>query len=118
MNNKQVAEIFIEQNVLDPSQADDVLNEANLNGKTIGQAIVDGGFVDAHGFYQTIADALGTEYVDLADQEIAPEILRLIPNGLARLHGALPIGLSGNTLRVALIDPLDPRATEDLRFAL
>ena len=118
MNNKQVAEIFIEQNVLDPSQADDVLNEANLNGKTIAQAIVDGGFVDAHGFYQTIADALGTEYVDLADQEIAPEILRLIPSGLARLHGALPIGMSGNTLRVALIDPLDPRATEDLRFAL
>jgi type IV pilus assembly protein PilB len=118
MNNKQVAEIFIEQNVLDPSQADDVLNEANLNGKTIAQAIVDGGFVDAHGFYQTIAEALGTEYVNLADQEIAPEILRLIPNGLARLHGVLPIGMSDNTLRVALIDPLDPRATEDLRFAL
>jgi type IV pilus assembly protein PilB len=118
MNNKQVAEILIEQNVLDPSQADDVLNEANLNGKTIAQAIVDGGFVDAHGFYQTIADALGTEYIDLAENEIAPEILHLIPSGLARLHGALPIGMSGNTLRVALIDPLDPRAAEDLRFAL
>jgi type IV pilus assembly protein PilB len=118
MNNKQVAEIFIEQNVLDPSQADDVLNEASLNGKTIAQAIVDSGFVDAHGFYQTIAGALGTEYVDLADHEIAPETLRLIPSGLARLHCALPIGMSGNTLRVALIDPLDPRAAEDLRFAL
>jgi type IV pilus assembly protein PilB len=118
MNNKQVAEIFVEQNVLDPSQADDVLNETNLNGKTIVQAIVDGGFVDARGFYQTIADALGTEYVDLAEKEIAPEILRLIPSGLARLHCALPIRMSGNTLRVALIDPLDPRAAEDLRFAL
>jgi type IV pilus assembly protein PilB len=118
MNNKQVAEIFIEQNILEPSQADDVLNEANLNGKTIAQAIVDGGFADASGFYQTIADALGTEYVDLAEDEIAPEILRLIPGGLARLHSALPIGMSGNTLRVALIDPLDPRAAEDLRFAL
>jgi type IV pilus assembly protein PilB len=118
MNNKQVAEIFIEQNVLEPSQADDVLIEATLNGKTIAQAIMDGGFADAHGFYQTIADALGTEYVDLAESEIAPEILRLIPSGLARLHSALPIGMSGNTLRVALIDPLDSRAAEDLRFAL
>jgi type IV pilus assembly protein PilB len=118
MNNKQVAEIFIEQNILEPSQADDVLNEADLNGKSIGQAIVDGGFVDSYGFYQTIADALGTEYIDLAENEIAPEILRLIPSGLARLHGALPIGMSGNTLRVALIDPLDLRAAEDLRFAL
>jgi type IV pilus assembly protein PilB len=118
MNEKQVAELFIEQHVLQPSQAEDVLNEANLNGKTIVQAMVDSGFVDESGFYQTIAEALGTEYVDLSDVEIAPAILKLIPSGLARLHRALPIGLSGNALRVALADPLDPRAAEDLRFAL
>src|SRR6202171_1964514 len=82
------------------------------------QAMVDGGFVDETGFYHTIADALGAEYVDLGEKESPPAILRLIPSGLARLHRALPIGLSGNTLRVALADPLDPRAAEDLRFAL
>ncbi|MEY2440023.1 MAG: type pilus assembly protein PilB [Verrucomicrobiota bacterium] len=118
MNDKQVAELFIEQNVLQPSQADDVLNEASLNGKTIAQAMIDGGFVDEHGFYQTIASALGAEFVDLRQKEIAPGILKLIPSGLARLHRALPVGLSGSVLRVALVDPLDPRAAEDLRFAL
>jgi len=118
MNEKQVAELFVEQQVLQPSQAEDVLNEANLNGKTIVQAMVDSGFVDESGFYRTIAEALGAEYVDLGDKEIMPAILKLIPSGLARLHRALPIGLSGNTLRVALADPLDPRAAEDLRFAL
>jgi type IV pilus assembly protein PilB len=118
MNDKQVAELFIEQHVLQPSQAEDVLNEAQLNGKTIAQALIDGGFVDENGFYQTVANALGTEYVDLADKEIAPAVLKLIPSGLARLHRALPIGISGNTLRVALVDPLDLRAAEDLHFAL
>jgi len=118
MNNEQVAELFIEQHVLEPSQAEDVLNEASLNGKTMAQAMVDGGFVDEHGFYQTIAEALGTEYVDLSEKDIAPAVLKLIPSGLARLHRALPIGMSGNTLRVALVDPLDPRAAEDLHFAL
>jgi type IV pilus assembly protein PilB len=118
VNNKQVAELFVEQNVLQPSQVDDVLNEAELNGKTIAQAMVDSGFVDETGFYVTIAEGLGTDFVDLADKEISPEILRLIPSGLARLHRALPVGLLGNTIRVALVDPLDLRATEDLRFAL
>ena len=118
MNDKQVAELFIEQHVLQPSQADDVLNEASLNGKTIAQAMVDSGFVDEHGFYQIIADALGTEYVDLSQRDIPPDILRMIPSGLARLHRALPIAIAGNTLRLALADPLDPRAAEDLRFAL
>ena len=118
MNDKQLAEVFIEQHVLQPSQAEDVLNEAQLNGKTIAQAMIDGGFVDESGFYGTIAEALGTEYVDLSDTEISPAVLKLIPSGLARLHRALPIAMSGNTLRVALVDPLDPRAAEDLRFAL
>src|SRR5438046_9339366 len=80
--------------------------------------MVDSGFVDETCFYHTIADALGAEYVDLGDNEIRPTILKLIPSGLARLHRALPIGLSGNTLRIALADPLDPRSAEDLRFAL
>ena len=118
MNNKQVTEFFVEQQVLQPSQAEDVLTEVDLNGKSIAQAMVDGGFVDESGFYQTIADGLGTEFVDLSAGEIAPEILRLIPSGLARLHGALPVGISGNSLRVALVDPLDLHAVEDLRFAL
>ncbi len=118
MNNKQVAELFVEQHVLQPSQVEDVLNEADLNGKTIAQAMVDSGFVDEHGFYQTIAEGLGTDFINLAEREIAPEILGLIPSGLARLHGALPIEMSGNILYVALVDPLDNRAAEDLRFAL
>ena len=118
MNNKQIAEFFVEQCVLQPSQVEDVLNEADLNGKTIAQAMVDSGFVDERGFYQTIAEGLGTDFIDLAEREIAPEILGLIPSGLARLHGALPVEMSGNILHVALVDPLDHRAAADLRFAL
>ena len=94
------------------------MQEANLNGKSIEQILVDGGFVDTRGFYQVVADALGTDFLDLSEQEIPPPVLRLIPAGLARLHRALPIALSDHTLRVALVDPLDVRAAEDLRFAL
>jgi type IV pilus assembly protein PilB len=118
MNDKQVAELFVEQRVLEPSQAEDVLTEVELNGKSVAQAIIDGGYIDERGFYQTMAEALGTDYIDLTNYEIAPEVLRFVPAGMARLHGALPIDMIGNVLRVALVDPLDPRAVEDLRFAL
>jgi type IV pilus assembly protein PilB len=118
MNDKQVAELFVEQRVLEPSQAEDVLTEVELNGKSAAQAIIDGGYVDERGFYQTMAEALGTDYIDLTEYEIAPEVLRFMPAGMARLHGALPIDMIGNVLRVALADPLDPRAAEDLHFAL
>jgi len=118
MTHKQLAEFFVEQRVLEPSQAEDVLSEAELNGKTIAQAMMDGGFIDEAGFYQTIANGLVTDFIDVTERDIAPEILHLIPSGLARLHGALPIEMSGSTLRVALVDPFDLHTAEDLRFAL
>jgi type IV pilus assembly protein PilB len=118
MNAQQVVDIFVEQRVLQPSQVEDVLEEARFNGKTIEQALVDSGFVDQRAFYQVIADALGSDFVELAEDDITPEILRLIPSGLARLHRALPVAASDHTLSVALVDPFDLRAAEDLRFAL
>jgi type IV pilus assembly protein PilB len=118
VNNTQVTDLFVEQGLLDRSQVEDVLLEATENGKPIAEAIVNQGIVDEHGFYQTIAEALGTELIDVASLEIPPEILRLIPTGLARLHGALPVGLADNVIKVALADPLDAQAVEDLRFAL
>jgi len=118
MNAQQVADIFVQQRVLPPSQVEDLLEEARLNGKTIEQALVDSGFVDQRAFYQVIADALGTDFFELAEDDITPEILRLIPSGLARLHRALPVAADDHTLSVALVDPFDLRAAEDLRFAL
>src|SRR5947209_7954825 len=118
MTDKQLAEFFVEQRVLQPSQAEDVLSEVELNGKTVAQAMIDGGFIEEPNFYQTIANGLGTDFIDLTKREIDPEILRLIPSGLARLHGALPIEMSGTTLRVALVDPFDLHTAEDLRFGL
>jgi len=118
MNAKQIADLFVEQRILQPSQVDDVLQDANLNGHNIEQALIEGGFVDERGFYQVIASALGTDFFDLSEQQIPLPILQLIPGGLARLHRVLPVAVSDNTLSVALADPLDLRVAEDLRFAL
>ncbi len=118
MNSQQVLDLFVDQKVLGKAQADDVLTEAQQNGKTIAQAIIDNGFTDESGFYQTIADGIGAELVDLNEREIVPEVVKLVPGGLARLHRVLPVDIVSNTLRVAVADPLEPRTAEDLRFAL
>ncbi|HKP02046.1 MAG TPA: GspE/PulE family protein [Chthoniobacterales bacterium] len=117
MNAQQIVDLFVARHILAPSQADDVLEEANVNGKTVEQALVDGGFVDEHGYYAVIAEAFGTELYEIPE-EIAPEILRLIPAALARLHRALPVAWNDNTLSVVLADPFELRTTEDLRFTL
>ncbi|HEY0369200.1 MAG TPA: ATPase, T2SS/T4P/T4SS family, partial [Chthoniobacterales bacterium] len=117
MNNNQIAELLLEQQVFPRAQIDDVLEEANLNGKTLAQTMVDNGLVDENGFYQTIANSLGMDYVPLHG-EVPPHVVKLIPSGHARLHRALPLGAQDGSITVALVDPFDVRAAEDLRFAL
>jgi type IV pilus assembly protein PilB len=117
MNNNQIAELLVEQHVFPKEQVDDVLEEANLNGKTLAQTMADNGLLDEHGFYQTIANSLGMDYVPL-EGDIPPHVLKLIPSGLVRLHRALPLGSHDGSITVALVDPFDLRAAEDLRFAL
>ncbi|MEI6561706.1 MAG: GspE/PulE family protein [Verrucomicrobiota bacterium] len=118
MNANQVIEIFVEQKIIDRSQVDDITAEILSSGKNIVEIMVDFGFVTEDQFYQTVATYLGTEYVDLAEFEPSSEILAMVPSGLARMHGALPIGMNGNAITLALIDPLNSQVQEDLRFAL
>lgn len=118
MNTKQAIELFVERGVIQPDQVEDITQEVSSSGKTILQVLVDYQFLNEEQFYQHIADALGTDFVDLRSYEPPQDILRLVPGGLARLHGALPIGLSGDAVQVCLIDPLNSQVPEDLRFAL
>ena len=78
MTEKQLAEFFVEQRVLQPSQAEDVLSEVELNGKTVAQAMIDGGFIDEPSFYETIANGVGAEFVDLSEREMAPAWIRSV----------------------------------------
>ena len=118
MNANQVIEIFVEQRIIDRSQIDDITAELLSSGKSIVEVMVDFGFVTEDQFYQTLAAYLGTEYVDLSEFEPPLEILQLVPSGLARMHGALPVGMNGAAVTIALIDPLNSQIQEDLRFAL
>ena len=118
MNANQVIELFVEQGIIDRSQIDDINTEIASSGKDIVRTLVDFGFVTEDQFFQIIANALGTDCVDLAAFDPPLELLHSIPAGLARLHGAFPVGLGPANITVALVDPLNATVQEDLRFAL
>jgi len=118
MDSKQVTDIFVDAGWLTTEQAQTMMEETFTTEKPIERVFVENSVVSEELFCQVIADAIGTEVADLAAFEPTEQVLRLIPGGLVRLHGALPIGASENTIYVILIDPLNSQAAEDLRFAL
>ncbi len=118
MNARQTLNIFVEQGLVDPTVVDDVLQEVAATGKTLCDVLVDYQAVTEDGYYQSIANAIGAEFVNLKDFVPPVGLLKLLPAGLAQLHRAFPLGFEDNILQVALIDPLNPQTVEDLRFAI
>ena len=118
MDAAQTLEIFIERGLLAKAQAKEIAALADGGAKSIESALLESGLVDEAHFLHGLAESLGVEAQDLSAFEPDSSTLALIPSGLARLHGALPVAASGNTIFVALADPLNTPVLEDLRFAL
>ena len=118
MNARQTLNIFVEQGLVDPTVVDDVLQEVASTGKSLCDVLVDYQAVNEEGYYQSIANAIGAEFVNLKDFTPHVGLLKQLPAGLAQLHRAFPLGFEDNILQVALIDPLNPQTVEDLRFAI
>ena len=118
MNNQQAIDLFVDRGTLDRSQVEDLVTEISNHGKSLVQTMIDSEFVTEEEFYGVVAEHVGADSVSLVGYEVPPEIQRLVRAGDAKLHGALPVGLNGDTLLVALLDPLSAETIENLRFAL
>jgi type IV pilus assembly protein PilB len=118
MNPNQIIDIFRRSGTLDETTAEELLAEAINSGREIDDMMIEQAVVTEEDFSRILAAELGVEAVDLTGFEPLPAVIRLIPSGMARLHEVLPINASGNVLTVALGNPLDTQALEDLRFTL
>jgi type IV pilus assembly protein PilB len=119
MDNQQVLDLFINRGMIDHSLAGDILAEIDHSGKEIAEILADYQVIQSRDdIWPMVAAELSTDLVDLKNWSPPEEILALVPAGMARLHGALPVNLTNEGLFVCLVDPLNPQTVEDLRFAL
>ena len=119
MDNNQVLDLFVSRSMIDGALKADVLAAVENTGKEAAEILVDYQVVNSRDdIWPIIAQELGAEFVDFSDFEPPEALLSLVPAGLARLHGALPVAYDEGNISVALTDPLNPQILEDLRFAV
>ncbi len=119
MDNQQVIDLFMSRGLVDKYLAEDMLTSIETNGKTIAETLADFDVIsEMDDIWPVIASEMGAEMIDLKQFVPPEELLGQIPGGMARLHGAFPVNVGAEGLYLALVDPLNPQAVEDLRFAL
>lgn len=94
-------------------QATDIQRQSNAR---LGRILVEMSAITEQQLSQGLAEQWGLKYTDLADTVVDAEIARLIPSYLARRHGVVAIGREKNRLVVAMSDPLNVVAIDDIRL--
>jgi type IV pilus assembly protein PilB len=112
---KQLGQILIEQGLITPAQLEQALEEHRKTPKSLGRVLIDLGLIKEADLVRALAEQVGLEFVDLSDYHIDPSATTLLPDALARRYRAIPIGERDGKLLVAMSDPANVYALDDIR---
>jgi type IV pilus assembly protein PilB len=113
-----LSELVRERNLLTPEQFHEIEEEHERTGKSLSQVMVDFGLITEEQLLHAVAEHLNIDYVNLDDVDLEQAVLRSIPPSVARMYGAVPVSVSGNTVTVAVMDPYNPQLVGELSFIL
>lgn len=111
---EELGEILIKKEYITRKQLERALKKAEEENKELDKTIVELGYISEKEIYQILAEELGFEFVDLSEIELKSELAQFLPDNLAKRYNAVPIKLEGDKLVVALLDPLDTNAVDDI----
>jgi type IV pilus assembly protein PilB len=107
--------LLIEEGLLTDAQLDAALAEQGRSGKPLGRLLIESGNISEAELVRTLARQVGLEFVDLSDRVADPSVSSLVSENLARRYQAIPIGWEDGKLIVAMADPSNVFAVDDIR---
>lgn len=113
---KRLGERLIESEMLTEQQLQQALEVQSRSDNFLGQILVDLGFVSASAIGTLLAAQWGMRYVDLMTIQPHTEAVALVPESVIRATQAVPLRVVGNTIDVAMVDPLDVAAIDKINL--
>ena len=112
----RLGELLLKENMVSPQQLQDALNHSKQSGGKIGKAFVSLGFVKDEEITSLLSRQYGVPSINLDHFEVDPAIIKIIPAETARKYQVLPLSRSGATLTIAMADPTNVFAMDDIKF--
>src|SRR3712207_380874 len=112
----RLGELLVRENLISVQQLRKAQEEQQKTGTRIGTALIKTGAIEESKLTDFLSKQYGVPAINLKDFDIDPEIIKLVPKDVAQKHLVLPVNRAGPSLIVAMCDPSNIYAVDDLKF--
>lgn len=113
---KTIGQLLLEKGAIKQAQLDEALKIQKEKGGLLGQILAGMGYATEEQIAQAITVQYGFPYLPLSNYEMDENAIKPIPENVARQYCLIPIDKIGNTVTIAMSDPLNTQAIEDIEL--
>jgi len=112
----KLGELLVKENLITPVQLQQAIEEQQKSGGRLGESLTKLGFIENEQLAEFLSKQYGVPYIDLREFEINKNVISLVPVDLAQKYTLMPINRASGTLIVAIADPSNITAEDELKF--
>ncbi|MDF9409769.1 GspE/PulE family protein [Pelotomaculum isophthalicicum JI] len=112
----RLGDMLVQAGVINEEQLKEALGKQRSLGKRLGEVLLEGGYITQQDLTKVLETQLGIESINLKQTAADPKTARMIPENLARRHVVIPVQVAKGHLLLAMRDPLDQVAIQDVRL--
>lgn len=110
----RLGDLLLQQKLITQDQLNLALEQQTNSGLKLGRILADNAFVTEQDISEILAKQLNIPYINLKNFHIKPELVRLLPESLARQYQAIVLEDRNGMLLVGMADPTDLKAADDI----
>ena len=115
--HKRLGDSLVDSGAITPEQLADAIVVQRRTGERLGRALVKLGYTTDAAIAAVIERQFGVPRISLSEYVVASDMIALVPETMARRYKVLPVEIAGNKLRLAMGDPLNVFAIDDVKIA-
>ena len=116
MSTNRLGELLVRNQLISDDQLAKAISEQKKEGIRLGAALIKLGYVQEHDLASFLSKHYGVPSINLAEFDVDPAVIALIPAAVAQKYQLVPINRAGATLIVAMSDPSNIFAIDDIKF--
>lgn len=113
---KRLGDVLLEQDLITEDHLRECIAVQRQSGGSLASILVEKGYLNEEDLVVTLSEQLGIPHIRVAHYNIPQEVLDEVPESLARQYQMLPVSVTGDVLTLAMADPLNIMALDDLRM--